>query len=1632
MFKLYLTAIACVFVFTGSGQNYNILGNASTLSGCNCFRITPDANDQGGAIFQTNTINLNNSFDYTFNVFLGCNGANGADGIVFVLTSNPNGLGAAGGGLGYSGGNQPFSLAVEFDTWQNGDAGDPGYDHIGIESGGNINHNVAAPVSALTSQANIDDCAQHVARIVWDVNTNTFSVYFDGVLRQSIVIPNIVGSYFGGNPIVNWGWSGATGGGTNDQQVCVLSNSNWTGGVNYQSCNLSVQFSDISTSNLGSVGSWAWTFGDGGTSSLQNPTHIYSGTGTYTVTLTITDISGCTNTYSHPITINPPITITPTLNPPPCNGGTNGSIATSVSGGFGAAAGYGGYMYTWSVNNSLSTLGGVGAGTYTVTVTDGVCSASGQYTLSEPTALTAVVNTTDASCGANNGTANLTISGGTPPYQGLSWAGVPGNPATNLAAGFYIADFQDANGCSAALQYTATIGSLPCGYNLSTSSTNVTCFGGNNGTATVTVTGGIAPITITWSNGGNGATITGLTAGNYTYNYSDGNSQTFTGTVTVGGPAGPMIASLTTVNTSCAGTNDGQAIASVISGGTGPYTYNWSAGTPNGATSSGLGAGAVSVTVTGSNTCTATATGTITGPPTLTLSITAVNDSCYQSGTGSATANPAGGSPPYTYYWSNISSAQTNLGLSAATYTVTVTDDNGCTITGTTTINQPAPFSHTLTSQNINCFGGNTGSITVTPSGGTGAYSYNWTPSGTGNNPSGLTAGQYNVTISDANNCQRLDSVTLTQPATALSVVASHTNVSCYGGSNGSITIIVGGGTPPYSYPALPTPVPAGTYTQGNLGPNTYSGTVTDANGCTFAISETVTEPLPQSLTVDSTDNICNGGTAGTATANFVNATGSVTYNWSNSQAGATINSLPAGTYSVTATDQNQCSFTGSTIVNEPAAPIMTVNTTPAACFGGNGSATAVPNGGTAPFNYVWSASSVNNATNSLPAGNYSITATDVNQCNQTATFTITEPTGMSITETHTNLDCFGDTDGDIQLTVTGGSGPNYTYNWNPNVSTSDLAGLLGAGTYNITVTDQNSCTATVAVTLTQPAQPLTINVQPTNISCFGVQDGTITITSSGGTPNYTYTWNPNVSSSNSATGLGPGNYNITVTDANGCSTVPIVTLSQPNQPLSVTLTHTDLLCNGDNTGTITSTVNGGTVPYTYTWNPNTVTGSSASGLPAGNYALTVTDDNGCTNTATDIITQPTQLTTTETHVDVLCYGEATGSAIVTPAGGTGANTFNWSNGGSSTNVISSLTAGPYTVTVSDANNCTAVQAITIAQPALLTITATATDVLCNGDANGTITATPGGGVSPYTFTATDGTNSYNSGTGAFSGLAAGSYSILIIDDNQCQQTTNAVVGEPAAISATAAIANAKCYGYTDGSVAFTTNGGGTSYTYTFSDGSTNANGVFTGLGADTYYVTITDNNNCSITDSVVVTQPDSVVVTVNPTPVEVKLGNELPISLSTNQFGNVTYTWTPAFGLTCYDCANPTFNGVYSQPYTVVVTTDSGCVGTSEFVVTVIPNYDVFIPNAFTPNGDGENDYWQVFGNMTGIKQFQLALFNRIGEKVFETNDINFLWNGEYKGVKVPSGVYVYHARFVWLNNHSDAGYTGSLTVIR
>ena len=1119
---------------------------------------------------------------------------------------------------------------------------------------------------------------------------------------------------------------------------------------------------------------------------------------------------------------------------------------------------------------------------------------------------------------------------------------------------------------------------LPCGINSSSSSTNVTCFGGNNGSVTLTVTGGAPPATITWTNAGGttvgtGATVNNLPAGVYNYSYTDANAgNAFNGTLTITQPAAAMVISLGTTNISCAGANNGQAIVSVTSGGASPFSYSWSGGQPNNPVANNLSTGAITVTVTDANTCTATATGNIGTVPALQLNVTTTNNGCNQYNNGSAAANVTGGTPPYGYYWSNISTADTDLSLGAGTYTVTVTDHNQCTATGSATITSSPPFVNTIDSTNVKCFGDSTGTITVISSGGATPYVYSWSsdtagdinPALVGGSLTVLKAGEYLLTVTDAHGCTFFDSTFLRQPAAPLSVVTSTANINCFGAHTGVIAVLVSGGTPVYTYQ----------WTGG----------------------------------VSTTDSATN---------------------------------LAAGSYTVTVTDANSCTLDTAFTITQPAAALtLTPSQTNLSCYQSNdGVATVVAAGGSTPYTYSWSPGpGATNSVTGLPAGNDTVLVTDNNQCTVSQTFILTQPTQIAPVATIVNVSCFSLSTGSITFNTTGGAG-GYTYSWAPNVSATNSATNLPAGIYAITVTDNTACSVQQSDTVTQPASALSATYVVTNVPCFNTHTGSIHITASGGTPAYGFTWNPNVSANDSAVNLSAAVlYSVTVTDLNGCTVDSSFTLTQPATALdTVSTSQTNLTCFASNDGSAQLTATGGTTPYTYAWtnNNNTVisTTNSATSLSAGIYNVVISDNNNCTFDVSYNITQPLQIVPVAAITNVNCFGQSTGSVTFTTTGGVPGYTYVWAPNVSTTNSATQLAANTYNVTVTDASSCTATTSAIVTQIAQITLTISTTPVNCfGGSAGSAITIVPTGGTPGFNFAASDGGPVLTNTTGQFSNMPAGNYVVIATDQNGCADTSAAIVGTPQDWTEIVSIASPTCSYLNNGKIIITASGENPGYTFAGAGLTTNSSGLFTDLSAGNYIISITDSKGCDTTATATLIKPDTLIVSVAPATGQVKLGDTLALTASTNQGGNINYAWSPDFGLSCYDCANPVFNGVFSQPYTLVVTNDSGCVATADFTVTVIPNYDFFVPNAFTPNGDGKNDYWQLFGNTSAIKQLNVMVFDRIGEKVFESNDIDFMWDGTFMGHPAPMGVYVYAIKLVWLDNHSDDAIKGSITLLK
>lgn len=838
--------------------------------------------------------------------------------------------------------------------------------------------------------------------------------------------------------------------------------------------------------------------------------------------------------------------------------------------------------------------------------------------------------------------------------------------------------------------------------------------------------------------------------------------------------------------------------------------------------------------------------------------------------TGASTTlggNPTatGGTAPYTYAWSpaaGLSDSTMESPLATPTlttvYSVTVTDNLGATavdqVTLTVNLNLivDAGPDQTFTGCGLDSviLGGN-----PTGSGGGGNYSYLWSPSGllnsaTAANPVVDSIGNsvvYTVTVMDNNGCTGSDNVQVTVVVPVINVEAGQDVIICQGSSvvlGGSPTV-TGTGLQPYTYQWFPSLTANSNPVAQPTTSTTYTAVVTDAHGCQASDTVVITvNQLPVINSVSPTDVSCFGGNDGSFCVSVSGGTPGYVYLWSNgAMNNGCISGLSAGTYAVVVTDANGCSVTATSTVTQPAQIQTPIVVGQVSCFGGSdGTLDITISGGTVPYTFNWSQGSVTEDLCCLIAGTYTVTITDANLCTATASATITQPTQLIVTETHTDVLCHGFSTGSIDVTVVGGTA-TYTYVWN-NVSTAQDQVNVSAGTYAVTVTDNNLCSASLSITVTEPAQ-LTATSSHTDVTCNGANDGTLTITVGGGTAPYQFLGNPIPVGTNVIANVPPGTYSGNVFDANGCSVAISETVVEPFA-LSVTETHVDALCFGSNTGTIDVTASGGATPYTFIWS-NFITSEDQINLSAGTYTVTVTDNNSCTATVSVTITDPTELI-----VDTVYIQNTTGCAIsdgivqIGALGGATPYTYALNGGPQQANAIfTGLAAGSYTVAVYDMNGCVASRNFFISSNGGLQITnITSTDASCNGGVNGsaTVTVTNVTGALNLSWS--------NSAIGStISGLIAGTYSVTATDASTCAVTASVTVNEPAAIVAT--ITNNSDGILPDTLIANVT-GGCAPYTYTWNPVAPNVqSNIVSSYGS--YTITITDCSGCNATASTTV-----------------------------------------------------------------------------------------------------------------------------------------------------------------------------------
>lgn len=891
------------------------------------------------------------------------------------------------------------------------------------------------------------------------------------------------------------------------------------------------------------------------------------------------------------------------------------------------------------------------------------------------------------------------------------------------------------------------------------------------------------------------------------------------------------------------------------------------------------------------------------------VQISSTNVTCNGAADGIATASIVDGTGgTYTYIWSTGASGQEITSLVPGSYSVTATDTDGVTASSSVYISQPAALAVSMSSSYETCDISNDGTAGVIATGGTPPYSILW------DDPAAqtwwvaynLSSGTYSVTITDANGCSIVGTVEVEPSPEGIWISMMSTDVSCASNCNGTASVMPMTGVLPYTFTWSGTSQTTDHVT--DLCAGDYSVTVTDANGCAAIGDVTVNAGTAVVATATSTPSGCTGTNTGTATVSAVGGVAPYTYSWSNGLQTTTITDLAPGDYSVTVTDANGCTAVTSVNVGQSSSSNLsfTMSTNDVNCFGNcDGSASVNITSGSAPFTYEWSNGESTSEVSGMCAGNYSVTVTDVDGCPVAQAFTVRTPDVILITMTSTNANC-GNSDGSAVASVSGGN-DGYTYLWSDGQTTATASNLT-TGNYSVTVTDALGCAASSTITVGQSGSNITATITGTPTSCANGNDGTATVqvTSGGGT--YTYQWDNNATGAN-ATGLSAGTHSVTILDASGCPLVKTIDIISPDA-LVISLTTTAATC-GQANGSASATVTGGTGAITYLWSYNDLTSPIISDVPAGNYLLTIADENLCLATATATVPQGgDQVEATTSSTEPLCNEGSDGTATITVTSGTEPFAYAWENG-TTTATNTGLAAGDYGWTVTDATGCLATGMVTVSEPDAMSLETTTENANCGG-ANGTANVTVTGGTAPYTYKWND---EYGQTTHMAMFLEAGDYVVMVTDANGCTASTTVTIGATNGFTCSALVASSyngahvSSIGGNDGSATVTMNGGNAGYfSFAWTNGQTSQQ--ITDLSAGTYSVVVKDDlTGCTCESSVTLEDP-------------AKLGNYVWIDANSNGIQDAgeagvegvvaQVTGTSAYGLMIDLSTETDVNGMY------------------------------------------------------------------------------------------------------------------------
>ncbi len=1460
----------------------------------------------------------------------------------------------------------------------------------------------------------------------------------------------------------------------------------------------------IGISIAGGFGSYEYSINDGiNYTSDASTSHTFSSLSGGDYPVKVKGISGCVIALDTVVHLSEPTTpnISYSKNDvSPCIESKNGEIDITATGDNSPFTySITGFSGTFQASNTFS---GLDTGNYQIAVknTNGCIALGSSVAINCPTRIIiADQSATDVSTcyGDCNGSVSVSAGGGnTPLSYALDTSSTltfeNSNTFTGLCVGTYRVIIEDNAGCRDTSAYV-TINQPPLLKYTNISHTDISdCFGDTTATISLAATGGTGTINYTINNG-----TTYQSSGNF-YNLGAGDYHSWIrdqnncladgGIITILQPAKLVLDSTKYKDvTGCFGNANGE-IHIYASGGTSPLNYSINGTSFNSSNDfTSLDVGDYFPFVKDANGCKDSATTiTITQPTQLQITKVNVSDvnNCFGDSTGVIQIFADNGTPPYTYSIDNGATFQTLYSFNtvkAGTYQIVVKDDNGCEkyLDSTVTVKQPQQIVITSqTSTNVSCNGTDDGSIFVDANGGTGSLLFSIDNGLTFSDTVGryaynIQAGSYQIVVRDDNNCKvNGNLLTITEPDSLLidSIITKDVD-ACYGDSTGIITIYAKGGTSPINYSINNGFSFQSSGIFNNLPARTgYLPYVQDKNGC-FVLGDQQTIGQPPQLVVNNqshTDiDTCHGVPVGTISIISNGGTGTIYYSINNGSNffdnSGNFSNLYAGTYNIKVKDSKNCIADGwqETIFEPDTFLIDSIYTQNLKCNGiDNGEIYIYSSGGQPQINY-----SINNGitfqTSSqfvgLSPGNYNILIKDKYNCETSSSTSITEPPLLVLDSTiSTNVNtCYGDSTGTISIYGHGGV-PALEYACSivgsspSNFVTTNIFNKIKAGSYYVTLRDQNGCTQTSSsINVTQPSLVQISSYQSTNVTCYGLSDGTISINAIGGTPGYEYSIDDGLNwykNNGIFTGLDSNSYIISVRDTNNCKVKSSQSLiiTTPFQLKFKDIQGYNPECFGYTNGKILSFPAGGTAPYTYTLDDTlTQTSSSFENLPGGQYWVTLKDHNNCVaHSDTLTLVMPENLSLFTTSVDSGCapltvkftpdtnlaifkwdFGDSTQSAWFSP------KHVYYDSSGATINFIATA--------IAEHGNCTDSTKDTImvfSQPNVYF------------DVDYPIHYYPDTNVSfnnispsltSYLWDFGDKSNSNAQDPGTHSYPNCGNYNISLIAKNahSCIDTAYQSV-EITGLTPDANFIMDKNEGCEPLTINFTnTSSSAIRYEWIYNNKifSTDTNPTLNLGESSNYLIKLNAYGYCNKKDSlskaVYVYPIPKIDFTVSPDTV----GTKQDVLFQNNSTGASYYIW---------DFGDGNFSGEYSpirsysSPGTYSITLKGTSVNscadslTLDSAVFVSSDFYFKLPNAFSPDGDGVNDLFKPVFNM--VRKCRVDIISRSGKLLFRTDDFaHTFWDGTFNGHKMPIDVYIWE-----INGQYESGKyfhrLGTVTLIR